>query len=82
MVGTICHNDIARFHHRSVSRPTGHNTDLGVKNDGDVLSITFNNLDEVRDLLHQGGLQSAFRRSPQAVDNASLQGRQIASGGA
>ena len=70
----IYHNGIARFHSRKSTRPPDHNTDLGKVNNG-VLSTTFNDLDDARDLLMQGGLQTTFRRFLEAVVNAHDQGR-------
>ena len=72
--GAVYHNGIARFHNRLSNRPPGHNTDLGVMSN-DVLQTTFNNLNDTRDLLHQGGLQTMFRRFLEAVVNAHDQGR-------
>ena len=72
--GAVYHNGIARFHNRLSNRPPGHNTDLGVMSN-DVLQTTFNNLNDTRDLLQQGGLQTMFRRFLEAVVNAHDQGR-------
>lgn len=72
--GTVYHNGIARFHSQSSKRPSGYNKDLGKVSD-DVLRTTFNDLDDVRDLLAEGGLQTTFRRFLEAVINAHEQGR-------
>ena len=72
--GTIYHNGIARFSASASSRPAGHNTDLGRMSDG-VLRTSFDDLDDARDLLAEGGLQSTFRKFLEAVDAAHGQGR-------
>lgn len=72
--GTVYHNGIARFHRTANNRPPGHNTDLGEMSN-DVLRTTFNNLDDTRGLLQQGGLQTMFRRFLEAVVNAHDRGR-------
>jgi competence protein ComEC len=72
--GTVYHNGIARFNTRTSSRPPGYNTDLGIMSD-DVLRTTFNHLDDARELLQQGGLQTKFRRFLEAVVNANNEGR-------
>lgn len=72
--GAVYHNGIARFHNRSSNRPQGYNTDLGVMSN-DVLKTTFSNLNDARNLLQQGGLQTMFRRFLEAVVNAKDQSR-------
>ena len=67
--GNIFHNGIARFHNREANRPAGHNTDLGRMSDG-VLRTTFNDMDDARDLLNTGGLQTTFRRFLEAAIDA------------
>ena len=72
--GAIYHNGIARFHSSPNKRPAGYSTDLGVVKD-DVLKTTFNHLQDARDLLDEGGLQTSFRKFLEAVVAASDQGR-------
>ena len=72
--GDVFHNGIARFHSERNLRPDGFNRDLGRESDG-VLRTTFNDLDDARELLAQGGLQRSFRSFLEAVVNANDQGR-------
>ncbi|MBN2350817.1 MAG: MBL fold metallo-hydrolase [Bacteroidales bacterium] len=72
--GTVYHNGIARFHNLKRERPAGYNTDLG-KMDNDLLSTTFSDINDARNMLQAGGLQAMFRRFLEAVVNAHDQGR-------
>lgn len=72
--GTVYHNGIARFNTRRANRPPGHNTDLGVLDNG-VLRTTFSTLDDARTLLQHGGLQPTFRTFLEALVNAHDTGR-------
>lgn len=72
--GDVFHNGIARFSSTTANRPAGYNTDLGVVSDG-VLRTTFNDLDDARELLAAGGLQSTFRNFLQAAVDAEAEGR-------
>lgn len=72
--GALYHNGIARFKKSLNDRPSGYNTDLGVMSNN-VLRTTFNSLNDAKDLLHQGGLQTTFRKFLEAVVNAKDQER-------
>lgn len=72
--GTIYHNGIARFHRTASARPDRYNEDLGRVSDG-ILRTTFNDLDDARELLAEGGLQATFRRFLEAVVRANDDGR-------
>ncbi len=67
--GSIYHNGIARFHKTRARRPHNYNTDLGRESNG-VLRTSFNDLEDVRELLHEGGLQTTFRNLLNALENA------------
>lgn len=72
--GTLYHNGIARFHSNRSQRPEGYNQDLGEVEAG-VLKTTFNDMNDVHELLAAGGLQKTFHDFLEAVVQADAQGR-------
>ena len=73
--GDVFHNGIARWDPRRPNDwPASHNEDLGRVTNG-VLRTTFNDLEDVQDLLQTTGLQATFRRFLEALVKASDDGR-------
>ncbi|MGD9579234.1 MAG: MBL fold metallo-hydrolase [Syntrophorhabdus sp.] len=78
--GTIYHNGIARFSGKKAERPPQYDTDLGQTDKSGssprtALKTSFNNIDDARRLLNDGGLNATFKKFLEAVVGAKDEGR-------
>jgi len=78
--GTIYHNGIARFSNTKSKRDPQYDTSLGQTDKTDasprtILKTSFNDIDDAKQLLNKGGLNSTFQKLLQAIVDAKDAGR-------
>ncbi len=76
--GSVFHNGIARFSTRRGSRPNLFDEDIGetfIHNNEKYLKTNFNDINDLRNLMNIGGLQTGFKHFAQALDKAFSAGR-------
>ena len=78
--GTVYHNGIARFSETKSKRSAKYDTSLGQTNKSNtsprtILKTSFNDIDDAKKLLNEGGLNSTFQKFLKAIVDAKNTGR-------